>query len=102
MQKNEELATMTVEKLQAYKEHLTVITNGLTKLAKAAGRTKFVKNQLLSECYNLMNEEMHTEDEWNAMGAYVKHGEHAYLFWKGSEVEFCFARFQVRFEEITE
>lgn len=31
MEKNEELATMTAEKLQAFKEHLTVITNGLTE-----------------------------------------------------------------------
>jgi DNA mismatch repair protein MutS len=98
MKKNEELATMTAEKLQAYKKHLTVITNGLINLAKSAGRKRFVKNQLLRECYNLVNDEMHTEEEWNERGAYVKHGEHAYLFWKGEEVEFRFARFHVKFE----
>lgn len=100
MEKNEELATMTAEKLQKYKEHLTVITNGLTEMAKEAGRKKFTKNQLLRECYNLADWETHTEDEWNAMGAYVKRGEHAYLFWKGSKVEFRFTRVQVRFTEM--
>lgn len=102
MQKNEELATMTAEKLQSYKEHLTVITNGLIEMAKSAGRKRFVKNQLLSECYNLLNEELHTEEEWNARGAYVKRGEHAYLFWRGEEVEFRFARSQVKFESASE
>ena len=102
MQKNEELATMTAEKLQVYKEHLTVITNGLIEMAKSAGRKRFVKNQLLRECYNLLNEELRTEEEWNERGAYVKHGEHAYLFWKGEEVEFCFARSQVKFESASE
>lgn len=102
MEKNEELATMTAERYQLFKDHLTVITNGLIEMARAAGRTKCLKNQLLLECYNLGYEEVLTEDDWNAKGAYVKHGEHAYMFWKASEVEFRFARSQVKFEEITE
>lgn len=96
-------------RMQNYRLHLRTITNGLIEMAKAAGRTKYTCNQLLRECYNLVDAEFHTYDEWKEQGAFVRRGEHAYLFWgspvtnergfRYCPVEFRFSRDQVRFKE---
>ena len=64
-------------RMQNYRMHLRTITNGLIEMAKAAGRTKYTCNQLLRECYNLVDAEFHTYDEWKEQGAFVRRGEHA-------------------------
>jgi hypothetical protein len=97
-------------KMKDYRAHLRTITNGLEEMAKAAGRTKFTKNQLLRECYNLIDKELLTFEQWKEQGAYVRRGEHAYLFWgkpitteagyNFSPVQFLFSREQVRFMEV--
>ena len=99
---------VTKSKMHDYRAHLRTITNGLVEMAKAAGRTKFTCNQLLRECYNLTNTELMTYDQWKEQGAYIRKGEHAYLFWgapvvsetgvKYCPVEFLFCRDQVRFK----
>ena len=95
-------------KMHDYRAHLRSITNGLVEMAKAAGRTQFTNNQLLRECYNLIDAELMTYDQWKEQGAYVRRGEHAYLFWgapitrengvRYCPVEFKFCRAQVRFK----
>lgn len=97
-------------RMQNYRLHLRTITNGLIEMAKAAGRSKYTCNQLLRECYNLVDAELKTFDQWKEEGAFVRKGEHAYLFWghpitneKGFRyypVEFRFCREQVRFKEV--
>ena len=97
-------------RMQNYRMHLRTITDGLIEMAKAAGRTKYTCNQLLRECYNLVDAEFHTYDEWKEQGAFVRRGEHAYLFWGAPitnergfryyPVEFRFSRKQVRFKEV--
>lgn len=97
-------------RMQNYRMHLRTITDGLIEMAKAAGRTKYTCNQLLRECYNLVDAEFHTYDEWKEQGAFVRRGEHAYLFWgapitnergfRYCPVEFRFSREQVRFKEV--
>jgi hypothetical protein len=94
-------------KMHDYRAHLRAITDGLVEMAKAAGRTHFTNNQLLRECYNLIDAELMTYDQWKEQGAYVRRGEHAYLFWgtpitrengvRYCPVEFRFCREQVRF-----
>jgi hypothetical protein len=95
-------------KMHDYRAHLRTITNGLVEMAKAAGRTQFTNNQLLRECYNLIDAELMTYNQWKEQGAYVRRGEHAYLFWgspitnengvRYCPVEFKFCRAQVRFK----
>lgn len=95
-------------KMHDYRAHLRTITNGLVEMAKAAGRTQFTNNQLLRECYNLIDAELMTYDQWKELGAYVRRGEHAYLFWgapitcengvRYCPIEFKFCRAQVRFK----
>ena len=97
-------------KMHDYRAHLRAITNGLIEMAKAAGRTQFTNNQLLRECYNQTDSEFKTYKQWKEEGAYVRRGEHAYLFWgipvmsekgyKYCPVEFLFSREQVRFKTI--
>ena len=97
-------------RMQNYRLHLRTISNTLVERAKAAGRTKFTCNQLLRECYNLVEAEFHTYDEWKEQGAFVRKGQHAYLFWgkpitkergiRYCPIEFLFCREQVRFKEI--
>ena len=97
-------------RMQNYRMHLRTITDGLIEMAKAAGRTKYTCNQLLRECYNLVDAEFHTYEEWKEQGAFVRRGEHAYLFWGAPitnergfryyPVEFRFSREQVRFKEV--
>ena len=97
-------------KMKDYRAHLRTITNGLVEMAKAAGRTKFSNNQLLRECYNLIDSELMTYEQWKEQGAYVRRGEHAYLFWgkpitteagyKYSPIQFLFSREQVRFKTV--
>lgn len=83
-------------------EHLKVITNGLIEMAKAAGRTRFTKNQLLLECYNLKDCEVKTLDEWHALGCYVKRTEHAYLFWDNNgEPVMKFADWQLQVQQLS-
>ncbi len=103
-----DVTTVKESKMKDYRAHLRTITNGLVEMAKAAGRTKFSNNQLLRECYNLMDSELMTYEQWKEQGAYVRRGEHAYLFWgapvisdsgfKYYPVEFLFCREQVRFK----
>lgn len=97
-------------RMHDYRMHLRAITDGLVEMAKAAGRKKFSCNQLLRECYNMVDTEFHTYDEWKEQGAFVRRGEHAYLFWgapvtnergvRYCPVEFRFSREQVRFKEV--
>ena len=97
-------------RMHDYRMHLRAITDGLVEMAKAAGRKKFSCNQLLRECYNMVDAEFHTYDEWKEQGAFVRRGEHAYLFWgapvtnergvRYCPVEFRFSREQVRFKEV--
>ena len=101
---------VTANKMKDYRTHLRTITKGLEEMAKAAGRTKFTKNQLLRECYNLLDKELLTFEQWQELGAHVRRGEHAYLFWgrpvtteagyKYFPIQFLFSREQVRFREI--
>jgi hypothetical protein len=101
---------VTTNKMKDYRAHLRTITNGLIEMAKAAGRTKFSNNQLLRECYNLTNAELLTYQQWKEKGAYIRKGQHAYLFWgtpvtnergvRYCPVEFRFCREQVRFKEV--
>ena len=96
-------------RMHDYRMHLRAITDGLVEMAKAAGRKKFSCNQLLRECYNMVDTEFHTYDEWKEQGAFVRRGEHAYLFWgapvtnergvRYCPVEFRFSREQVRFKQ---
>ena len=96
-------------KMHDYRAHLRAISDGLIEMAKAAGRTQFTCNQLLRECYNLVNAELKTYAQWKEEGAYIRRGEHAYLFWgspitteNGSKyfpIEFRFCREQVRFKQ---
>ncbi|MCQ2345503.1 MAG: hypothetical protein MJZ82_01910 [Paludibacteraceae bacterium] len=106
--KSENMNEVANTRMQDYREHLKTITNGLIEVAKTAGRTDFKCNQLLRECYNLVDVELNTFDGWKAKGAQVKKGQHAYLFWgapvekdnyKFCPVRFLFAREQVRFEQ---
>lgn len=95
-------------KMRDYRAHLRTITNGLVEMAKAAGRSTFTNNQLLRECYNLLDQELLTYDQWKEQGAYVRRGEHAYLFWgapittetghRYCPIQFLFSREQVRFK----
>lgn len=105
-QVNNQVANQTrSQKYHEYREHLKVITNGLIEMAKAAGRTDYKCNQLLRECYNLVDQELHTYDEWHEKGARIREGQHAYLFWgkpittkagySFSPVQFLFCRDQV-------
>ena len=97
-------------KMHDYRNHLRTITDGLIEMAKAAGRSKYTCNQLLRECYNLVDAEFKTFEQWKEEGAYVRRGQHAYLFWgapitnergvRYCPVEFRFSRDQVRFKEI--
>lgn len=98
-------------KMQDYRIHLRAISDGLVEMAQAAGRKRFTCNQLLRECYNLVDAELKTYDQWKALGASVRRGEHAYLFWGAPitfedggryfPVEFRFSRNQVCFHEVT-
>lgn len=109
-QKSENMNTESkTSRMHDYREHLKTITNGLVEMAKAAGRSEFTKNQLLRECYNLVNVDMDTFEGWKARGAQIRKGQHAYLFW-GAPIEneagirFCpvsfrFAKEQVIFPE---
>ena len=88
---------VTTNKMKDYRAHLRTIT-------------KFTKNQLLRECYNLLDKELLTFEQWKEQGAYVRRGEHAYLFWgkpitteagyKYSPIQFLFSREQVRFKTV--
>ena len=96
-------------RMHDYREHLKTITNGLIEMAKAAGREEYTKNQLLRECYNLVDAELDTFEGWKARGAQVRKGQHAYLFWgkpieseagfKFCPVSFRFAKEQVMFPQ---
>ena len=96
-------------RMHDYRMHLRTISNGLVEMAKAAGRSQYTCNQLLRECYNLMDAELKTFEQWKEEGAYVRRGEHAYLFWgspvtnergvRYCPVEFRFCREQVRFKQ---
>lgn len=95
--KNTENQVMN-QKMHEYREHLKVITNGLIEMAKAAGRTDYKRNQLLRECYNLVDAELDTFEGWQKKGAKIRKGQHAYLFWgkpveKEGGIQFCPVRF---------
>ena len=107
---NTNVSSVKESKMKDYRAHLRTITNGLVEMAKAAGRTNYTCNQLLRECYNLCNTELMTYEKWKEQGAYIRRGEHAYLFWgapittesghKYWPVEFLFCREQVRFKNV--
>ena len=74
----------------------------LIEMEKAAGRTRFTKNQLLLECYNLKDCEVKTLDEWHALGYYVKRTEHAYIFWDNNgEPIMKFADWQLQVQQLS-
>lgn len=79
---------------------LQIVTNGLIRMAEDAGRKYYTKNQLLRECYNLMNEVLRTEEDWASEGAYIKDGSQGWLFWNAGEIEERFTLEQVRFTEM--
>ena len=100
---------MQHSRMHDYRMHLRAISDGLVEMAKAAGREQYSCNQFLRECYNMQDAEFHTYDEWKELGAFVRRGEHAYLFWgapvtnergvRYCPVEFRFSREQVRFKQ---
>jgi len=105
-QKSENMNTKsTTSRMHDYREHLKTITNGLVEMAKAAGRSEYTKNQLLRECYNLVDVETDTFDGWKARGAQIRKGQHAYLFW-GAPIEneagirFCPVTFRFAKEQV--
>lgn len=69
-------------------------------MAEDAGREYYTKNQLLRECYNLMDEVLRTEEDWASEGAYIKDGSQGWLFWNAGEIEERFTLEQVRFTEM--
>ena len=94
-------------KVATIRENLKKYSNELAELARKAGRTEFSLNQLLRESYNLQEQELDTFEGWQAKGASVRKGQHAYLFW-GAPIEskngftycpvaFKFSREQVHF-----
>lgn len=93
------------EKLHEFREHLLVITNGLIEMCKAAGRKVPEANQLLRECYNLVDCELHTIEGWKQKGFKPREGQHGYLFWynpqtrdydkETSMIQFMFCKDQV-------
>jgi len=91
------------------REQLKNLSNSLMELAQAAGRTDARINELLRETYQLVGQELKTFEAWQAEGANIRRGQHAYLFW-GAPIEneagirFCpvsfrFAKEQVIFPE---
>lgn len=75
------METNEIDRLHDYREHLKTITIGLREMAKAAWRENYTDNQLLRECYNLINAELRTEEEWKENGYEVRKGQYSYLFW---------------------
>ena len=61
--------TTPSSKMHDYRMHLRTITDGLVEMAKAAGRSKYTCNQLLRECYNLVDAELKTFEQWALMFA---------------------------------
>jgi hypothetical protein len=77
-------------------EYLTNITSGLIEMARAQGRTRYTKNQLLRECYNIGTfDELHTIDEWHKLGRQIREIEHGYLFWYNGEAVLLFTSDQL-------
>ena len=68
------------------REQLKNLSNSLMELAQAAGRTDARINELLRETYQLVGQELKTFEAWQAEGANIRRGQHAYLFW-GAPVE---------------
>lgn len=106
----EQKRTADLPKIHQYRAQLRSITNNLRSLAQAAGRTKISANTLLKECYQLTDAVLDTYDGWAAKGAYVRKGQHAYLFWgkpvssadgtfKYCPVQFMFTQDQVSFRQ---
>jgi len=99
-------STQVVNRMHDYREHLKTITNGLIEMAKAAGRQEFTNNQLLRECYNLVDVELNTFDGWKAAGYNVRKGQHAYLFWgkpiDSGDVTYCPVRFLFAKEQVSQ
>ena len=71
---------------QNTRQQLKSLSNSLMELAKAAGRTEVAINELLRETYQLVGQELKTFEAWQAEGANIRRGQHAYLFW-GAPVE---------------
>lgn len=71
---------------QNTRQQLKSLSNSLVELAKAAGRTEVAINELLRETYQLVGQELKTFEAWQAEGANIRRGQHAYLFW-GAPVE---------------
>ena len=95
---------MQAEVYNDYRAHLTTITKGLREMAAAAGRGNVADNQLLRECYNLVDDELHTMEGWQDKEYRVRTGQHPYLFWGEpikangkmfSQIMFLYAREQV-------
>jgi len=68
------------------RQQLKALSNSLMELAQAAGRTEAKINELLRESYSLVGKDLKTFEAWQAEGANIRRGQHAYLFW-GAPVE---------------
>ena len=85
-------------KMQQYRLQLKSITDKLREMAQTSGRSDASCNQLLRECYQLTNTELDTFEGWQAKGAHVRKGQHAYLFWgKRTRSEAGYSYFPVQF-----
>ena len=85
-------------KMQQYRLQLKSITDKLREMALTSGRKEASCNQLLRECYQLTNTELDTFEGWQAKGAHVRKGQHAYLFWgKRTQSEAGYSYFPVQF-----
>lgn len=94
------------QKLHEFRDHLAIMTNSLIEICKAAGRCPVPEaNTLLRECYNLVDAELHTIEEWEKMGYQPRESQHGYMFWyntitrdfdeQTSLVHFLYARDQM-------
>lgn len=80
---------------------LQTVTNGLVLFTGRAADTEEQKNQLLRECYDLANRELHTIEEWHKMDCLIRRGEHAHIFWKGNEPQLLYADNQIIRRQLT-
>lgn len=83
------------------REHLDFITTKLMELAKMTDASEEVKNELLRNCYNKVNETMLSFDEWREKGCVVRRYEHGYLFWNNGDIIVLYCREQVKQIQLT-
>ena len=97
----------SVVKMSEVRKQLREFCTGLDVQAEVAGRPGVKANDLLREAYGLKEgAKLHTFDGWKKLGARVKKGEKALLFWgkprEGQSycpVVFLFSASQVAFRK---